>query len=73
LKDPNFVTELLKNPDLVNMAVKSHMQQVKDTPSPMTITGSQGGGQAPAAPPNRPKSMDEAHEMAAALFANKHA
>jgi hypothetical protein len=75
IKDENFVAEnILKNEELKNMILKSHMQQIKDTNSPMTLPpGQGGGGQPPAAPPNKAKSVEEAHNMVEALFRGRHA
>lgn len=63
LQDQNFVQEnILKNPDIVNAILKSHMQSIQQTPAPTTITG-QGTGQGPVMPPNRAKNMNEAGKM----------
>lgn len=62
LADENFVSEnILKNQDIVNRIIADHMKSVQGNNIPPAMT--QPTGQSVATPPNKPKSMEDAHRM----------
>lgn len=64
VNDPNFRQKLVQNETLRNEVVSQYLQQSQErnnnTPP---VMGNQPGGNAPAVPENRPKSLREASKM----------
>jgi hypothetical protein len=64
LNDPAFLSKhILTNPAIKEAILKSHMQEIKNTPAPPVITGSSSGMGVVAPPPERPKNIEEAGNM----------
>lgn len=59
LKDPNFLQQLSRNPDLQKIVLKTYSEQIKQEPKPAMI-GSHPGSAAPATPPPEIRSVKDA-------------
>jgi len=67
LSDQNFRNLILQDESIKNELLKAHMQQIKDN-QPPTVINSQSAGQAMVTPPNKPKTLDEAHDIVSSMF-----